>query len=448
MALIRGKQIAGSSIAAAKLDLTDTFDFSSGTVSVATPSANAHAATKAYVDSTVTGGQAGLDFKESVRAASTDDLGTMISQPSFTYSSGVFTATDNDASTLAIDSFNLSVGDRILLKDQSNTDENGIYYLSQQGDGSSQPTILTRATDADSSSELTAGAYVFVENGTLHANQGFVLQAYLEADPTVNTDPLVFIQFSGAGQITAGDGIAKSGDTLNLDVNDLTAFSDIDIVNATSTNPDYLAFYDTSATSTRKISVDKLFSDSLSSADFESSGGVFRVKTRNNYGLTRHSTNGLMIDPTNMGGATLSSLSGGNFIVSDSIGRPLTRAYADLVGDLAGTGLTYNSTSFAIDAAVPQQESGNVASNLSSDESATGITLSTDPVNGESLQVLINGVAATLKGDKTGDCYFSADSGSTARALADIVSGDELIWQGASVYTLATTDEVVIRYMG
>ena len=93
MALIRGKQIAGSSIAAAKLDLTDTFDFSSGTVSVATPSANAHAATKAYVDSTVTGGQAGLDFKESVRAASTDDIGTMISSPAFTYSSGVFTAT-------------------------------------------------------------------------------------------------------------------------------------------------------------------------------------------------------------------------------------------------------------------------------------------------------------------------------------------------------------------
>lgn len=446
MALIRGKQIAGSSIAAAKLDLTDTFDFSSGTVSVATPSANAHAATKAYVDSTVTGGQAGLDFKESVRAASTDDLGTMISQPSFTYSSGVFTATDNDASTLAIDSFNLSVGDRILLKDQSNTDENGIYYLSQQGDGSSQPTILTRATDADSSSELTAGAYVFVENGTLHANQGFVLQAYLEADPTVNTDPLVFIQFSGAGQITAGDGLAKSGDTLNLDVNDLTAFSGV--VNATSTNPDYLAFYDTSATSTRKLSVNELFSDSLSSTNFTEAGGVFTVKLKSSYGLAVNDANGLEIDGTNMAGATLSTLSGGSFIVSDSAGRPLTRAYADVAGDLAGTGLTYNSTSFAIDAAVPQQESGNVASNLSSDESATGITLSTDPVNGESLQVLINGVAATLKGDKTGDCYFSADSGSTARALADIVSGDELIWQGASVYTLATTDEVVIRYMG
>lgn len=446
MALIRGKQIAGSSIAAAKLDLTDTFDFSSGTVSVATPSASAHAATKAYVDSTVTGGQAGLDFKESVRAASTDDIGTMISSPAFTYSSGVFTATTNAADTITFDGFDLSVGDRILVKNQTNTDENGIYYLSQQGDGSSQPTIITRTTDADSSSDLTAGAYVFVENGTLHANQGFVLQAYLEADPTVNTDPLVFIQFSGAGQITAGDGLAKSGDTLNLDVNDLTAFSGI--VNATSTNPDYLAFYDTSATSTRKISVNELFSDSLSSTNFTEAGGVFTVKLRSSYGLAVGGVNGLEIDSTNMAGATLSTLSGGNFIVSDVAGRPLTRSYANVAGDLAGTGLTYNSTSFAIDAAVPQQESGNVASNLSSDESATGITLSTDPVNGASLQVLINGVAATLKGDKTGDCYFSADSGSTARALADIVSGDELIWQGASVYTLATTDEVVIRYMG
>ena len=143
--------------------------------------------TKEYVDAV----KVGLDFKDSVRVASTANL----------------TLTGPGAS---IDGVTLSSGDRVLVKNQSTGSENGIYVFN----GSS--STMTRATDADSASEVTSGMFVFVEEGTVGADQGFVLTT--DGTISIGSTSLSFTQFSGAGQIVAGDAITKTGN--QLDVND------------------------------------------------------------------------------------------------------------------------------------------------------------------------------------------------------------------------------------
>ena len=143
--------------------------------------------TKEYVDAV----KVGLDFKDSVRVATTANLN--LSAPG-----------------ASIDGISLSSGDRVLVKNQSTASQNGIYVWN----GAS--STATRATDADSSSEVTAGMFVFVEEGTVNADQGFVLTT--DGSITVGSTSLSFTQFSGAGQIVAGDAITKTGN--QLDVND------------------------------------------------------------------------------------------------------------------------------------------------------------------------------------------------------------------------------------
>ena len=155
---------------------------------VATTPSNANdAASKSYVDSTING----LDVKESVHLATTA-AGTLAS--SF-------------AAGQTIDGVALVAGDRILIKDQADASENGVYTVNASG-------APTRATDFDADSEVTAGAFFFVEEGTTNGNNGFTLTT--NDDITVGTTDLTFTQFSGSGQITAGTGMTKSGNTLNV----------------------------------------------------------------------------------------------------------------------------------------------------------------------------------------------------------------------------------------
>ena len=79
---------------------------------------------------------------------------------------------------------------------------------------------MTRATDANADSEVTSGMFVFVEEGTTNADSGFVLST--DGTISVGSTALTFTQFSGAGQITAGDAMTKSGNTLNVNDDNVT----------------------------------------------------------------------------------------------------------------------------------------------------------------------------------------------------------------------------------
>ena len=74
--------------------------------------------------------------------------------------------------------------------------------------------VLTRTPDGDEADELTGGAFTFVEEGTANADNGYV--ASHNGTPTVGTTNITFEQFSGAGQIAAGAGLTKTGNTINV----------------------------------------------------------------------------------------------------------------------------------------------------------------------------------------------------------------------------------------
>lgn len=156
---------------------------------LASPVADTDAANKAYVDAA----RSGLDVKQSVRVATT---GSDVSLSN---------------STTEIDGVTLADGDRVLVKDQTDASENGIYVVSTSG-------TWARSTDADSDAEVTAGLFTFVAEGAENADSGWVLTT--NDTITLNTTDLAFAKFSGAGQIIAGLGLSKSGTQANqLDVN-------------------------------------------------------------------------------------------------------------------------------------------------------------------------------------------------------------------------------------
>lgn len=152
-----------------------------------TPTNATDAATKGYVDSAAQG----IDWKASVRAATT---------------ANVTLASDlEDGDTL--DGVTLATGDRILVKNQTTGSQNGIYVVAASG-------APSRSTDADTGAELTSNFAVFVEEGTINADQGYVLTN--DGTITVGTTALSFTQFTGLGQVVAGDGLTKSGNTINV----------------------------------------------------------------------------------------------------------------------------------------------------------------------------------------------------------------------------------------
>lgn len=175
---------------------------SNGRIQVAAPSNDLDAANKGYVDAA----RSGLDVKASVRVATAAHLSA------FTRVGNVLTADANGA--LVVDGATVALNDRVLVKDETNSNApfNGIYTVTATGDAGT-PWVLTRSTDADSNAEVTAGMFTFVAEGTVNADSGWVLTT--NDTITLGTTNLAFVQFSGAGQITAGNGLTKTGNTID-----------------------------------------------------------------------------------------------------------------------------------------------------------------------------------------------------------------------------------------
>ena len=189
---------------------SQTIDMGSNRVTnVGTPTASTDATTKAYVDSV----KQALDIKDSVKLATTANL-------SATYNNGAGTLTYDATGVQAVDGVNLALNDRVLVKDQSTGTQNGIYRVST-APAVGVAGVLTRATDADSNAEVTGGMFAFVEAGSSNADNAYVLTS-VTGTATLGTSTLTFTQFSGAGQIDAGNALTKTGNTLAVDVDDKT----------------------------------------------------------------------------------------------------------------------------------------------------------------------------------------------------------------------------------
>jgi phage-related tail fiber protein len=163
--------------------------------SVATPTQDTDAANKAYVDAA----RLGLDVKDSVRVATTANI--------------TLSGLQN------IDGITVVAGDRVLVKNQTTASANGIYLASA--------SAWTRSADFVNGL-VSSGAFTFVEQGTENADSGWVLTT--DGTITIGTTALAFVQFSGAGQVIAGAGLTKTGNTLDVG----TASSARIVVNATN----------------------------------------------------------------------------------------------------------------------------------------------------------------------------------------------------------------------
>ena len=165
----------------------DQLASATSTVSGVTPTADAHFATKGYVDSV----SEGLDVKQSCQVATTANI-------------TIATALNSGDS---IDGVTLANGDRVLVKDQSVSSQNGIYVV---GDTPVRADDLAAGADA-------AGAFTFVEQGSTNADIGFVCTSN-KGSAVVATNNLAFSTFSSSGNVTAGDGLDKSGNELSVDL--------------------------------------------------------------------------------------------------------------------------------------------------------------------------------------------------------------------------------------
>jgi hypothetical protein len=181
-----------------------------GTIEVPTPLTSVQAANKGYVDALA----AGINIKQEVKYATTSALGVTYTAGTSDTSGGLgegayITATSNGA--LSPDATEVVIGERVLVKNQTDAKQNGVYVVTDPGDGDS-PFILTRSADFNGESATNGiiknGDYIFITAGSVNSNASFVVsQGGTSTSPTgaikLGTDNVVLSQYSGVpGNIT------------------------------------------------------------------------------------------------------------------------------------------------------------------------------------------------------------------------------------------------------
>ena len=198
----------------------------------ALPLNDADLSTKAYVDSVAQG----LDVKAAVKVATTGALAG-------TYATSGQTLTANSNGAIQVDGVTPTASDRILLKDQADGTQNGIYVVTTVGDGSN-PFVLTRAADFNTNAEINAGSFMFVEAGSTNTSKSFIQSV---ANPTLDTTALVFTIFGDntvtpnsvgntkLAQMAQATVKGRAASTGTGDPVDLTAEQLVGVINAAST---------------------------------------------------------------------------------------------------------------------------------------------------------------------------------------------------------------------
>lgn len=200
---------------------TGVAQVSSGTWSFSTALANGTTATTqaAGTNDTTVATMAALQTailqgvaKEAVKYSSTTALPTVVYANG---SSGVgATLTGAALGALSLDSNTPSVADRVLIKNQVSTFQNGLYTVTAVGSGAAV-FVMTRATDFNQSAEIKTGDSVFVTSGTVNGSTTWVVSS---ADsPVIGTDAITFSQTAGPGSITSGNGITVTGSSVAID---------------------------------------------------------------------------------------------------------------------------------------------------------------------------------------------------------------------------------------
>jgi hypothetical protein len=161
-------------------------------------------ATTAFVQAVATATAQGLSIKPSAR------LATAVALPANTYLAGVLTAVT--PAVLTVDGSVVNLGDRVLVQDEVAGANNGLYSCTTAG-AAGTAYVLTRTTDMSTAAQVP-GAFAFTETGTVNGGAGFTVAS--SGPFTLGMTVITWTQFSGAGEITAGTGLSKTGNSISL----------------------------------------------------------------------------------------------------------------------------------------------------------------------------------------------------------------------------------------
>ena len=260
-------------------------------------------ANKLYVDSVAQG----IDIKQSVRVATTQNI-TL-------------------SGTQTIDGVSVVQGNRVLVKNQTDESQNGIYVV-QQG-------AWTRSTDANTNDKVHPGMFTFVEEGTTNQDSGWVLVT--DQPITLGTTNLEFEQFSGAGQIVAGAGLTKTGNTLNIGSGDgisigtdsISATVDGTTIGLTGTSPD-------KSLTVLKVPNQLTFGTGLSQT------GTFDGQTQRTVSVSYGTTSGTAVEGPHVTATTGIHGVGTGYIVGTTLTQTLTNK--TLTSPIMNTSITLKNT--------------------------------------------------------------------------------------------------------
>jgi hypothetical protein len=214
---------------------------SGGTLTVEDEPSNPNdVANKAYVDAA----RAGLDAKESCLVATTINL-SGYNPTGGSANTGELSGQDD-----TVDGINLQIGDRILVKNQTDAKQNGIYTVQDVGTAANGVWVRADDQNGDPVEDVSAGNFTLIEQGTF-TNTGWVVQG--QGVLTLNTDDIVWVKINAANDYLAGEGLSLDVLTFNLDIESLTT--------AAADFADEIAFFDIDADSHKKSSFTQLFSD-------------------------------------------------------------------------------------------------------------------------------------------------------------------------------------------
>ena len=212
--------VVGNIAADGTLNVTSVVSSNAGTTSTSL-------ATRGYVDTVASG----MNWHAAA------DFATAAALPACTYANGTLgvgaTLTGNSNGRLTVDGSAQTTGKSILVKNQADAKQNGIYYITAQGIDGSTPFVLTRRSDTDNSiaGQVKAGDAVYVVGGTNNGGQAFTLTTTGTGTGgaiVFGTDSLAYTQFTGTATFTAGAGLLATGNVVDV----VTASSNRIVVNA------------------------------------------------------------------------------------------------------------------------------------------------------------------------------------------------------------------------